>query len=152
SAWAPVLGVYGVSAILVLGGGALVTVVKGTARERLAALAVLALPWLAAWPLARIDWTHAAGKPVSVAIVQGAIPQDQKWLDSNRDTTLTLYRELTLQALPASVIVWPEAAAPDLAENLTDYLVDLYRTTRPHGSTLVMGILRADADDDYFNS
>ncbi|HTT02517.1 MAG TPA: apolipoprotein N-acyltransferase [Steroidobacteraceae bacterium] len=148
---APVLGVYGISALLLLGAGALVTLVLGSARERAIAVVVLLVPWLAAAPLRKIEWTQAVGAPVSVAIIQGAIPQDQKWLDSNRDTTLRLYRELTLQALGTKLIVWPESAPPDLANNLTDYLSEIYRDASRRGSSLVLGVVRADGDD-YYNS
>ena len=33
-----------------------------------------------------------------VAILQGAIPQDMKWLEANRETTLELYAKLTREA------------------------------------------------------
>jgi apolipoprotein N-acyltransferase len=90
-------------------------------------------------------------------VVQGAIPQDQKWLDSNRDITLELYRSLTLQALGTPLIVWPEAAAPDLANNLVPYLREMARAAGERGSTLLMGVVRADyrgsdAEPQYFNS
>jgi apolipoprotein N-acyltransferase len=153
AAFAPILGVYGISWVLLLGAGALVTLLWGTPRERLLAAAGLVLPWIVALPLRTIDWTQPSGKPVGVAIVQGAIPQDQKWLDSNRETTLKLYRDLTYSALGVPLIIWPEAAAPDVAQNLTDYLLDLYRQARAHGSALVLGVVRASDDgNDYYNS
>ena len=48
-----------------------------------------------------VEWTQPAGAPVSVAIVQGAMPQDVKWLDSNRDNMLETLPRLTEQALGA---------------------------------------------------
>ncbi|HTV49973.1 MAG TPA: apolipoprotein N-acyltransferase [Steroidobacteraceae bacterium] len=150
--FAPILGVYGITALLLVSAGALVTLLWGSSRERLVAVLALVLPWLIGWPLSSIDWTHAGARSVPVAIVQGAIPQDQKWLDSNRAITLKLYRDLTEQALGATVIVWPEAAAPDLASNLTGYLTGLAGAARAHHSTLVLGILRSDAADRYYNS
>jgi apolipoprotein N-acyltransferase len=92
---------------------------------------------------------------VSVAVVQGAIPQDEKWLDSNRDTTLTRYRTLTEQALGTRLIVWPESAPADVANDLVPYLDHLYGEARAHGSALVLGVLRAEPGKDgtrYFNS
>lgn len=148
----PVLGVYGLTALLVMAAGAIVALVRGRGRDRLIAVVVLAAPWIAAAPLAARDWTHAAGKPVGVAIVQGAIPQDEKWLDSNRDTTLELYRRLTESALGTPLIVWPEAALPDVANDFTDYLVRLYRDAHQRGSALLIGTVRADSDDIYYNS
>jgi apolipoprotein N-acyltransferase len=151
--FAPVLGVYGVSAVLLLAAGAVVTLVLGTSRERLLAVAALGLPWLIAIPLQRTEWTHVAGPAVGVALVQGAIPQDQKWLDTNRDTTLKLYRDLTHTALGVPLIVWPESAPPDLANNLVDYLLDLYHDAERHGSALVLGVVRSSDDGErYYNS
>jgi apolipoprotein N-acyltransferase len=150
--FAPVFGVYGVTLLLLVGAGALVTLVRGSARERWIATAALALPWLAAWPVHTIDWTQPHGKPVDVAIVQGAVPQDEKWLETNRDAILELYRNLTRSALGRAVIVWPEAALPDAANNLTAYLVALDREARQHGSSFLLGAVRADGEDTYYNS
>jgi len=151
SGYAPLAGVYGISALILVGAGALVTLAWGTRAERLAAVALTAAMWLFGWPLARVDWTHIAGAPVRVAIVQGAIPQDQKWLDSNRDRTLTLYGTLTGKALGDRVIVWPEAAAPDLINNLMYWLTALYREAHKAGSALVIGVVRED-EGLYYNS
>jgi apolipoprotein N-acyltransferase len=79
-----------------------------------------------------------------VAIVQGAIPQDQKWLQENRELTLQRYRELTEEALGSSLIVWPEAAIPDLANNVVPYLQDIARAADERGSALLMGLIRAE--------
>ena len=149
---APVLGVYGLTALLVAAAGALVTLVRGSWRERLAALAVLAVPAIAAVPLAGHGWTQPVGKPVGVAIVQGAIPQDEKWQDAHEDATLELYHQLTESALGTPIIVWPEAALPDEANYLTNYLLGLYRAAHPRGSALLIGAVRSDGDDIYYDS
>jgi apolipoprotein N-acyltransferase len=151
-AYDPIFGAYGVTALLAVGAGALVTLAWGRARERWIAAGVLVLPWLLALPLRSIAWTHDEGRPVGVAIVQGAIPQDEKWLESNRDATLELYRSLTMGALGTPVIVWPEAALPDLANNLTAYLIALDREAQKRGSSLLIGAVRAESEDRYFNS
>ena len=151
--FAPVLGVYGISALLLISAGALAALARGRGRERLIALAVLALPWVAAALLGQREWTHPSGAPVRVAIVQGAVSQDEKWLEANRDKTLALYRRLTESVLGAPLIVWPEAAPPDLANNLVDYLGDLYREAALKGSSLALGIVRTTDDEtSYYNS
>lgn len=159
AALAPVGGVYLLSALLLVAAGAVVTLLQrdATRGERLAAGVALLLPWLLALGAGRIEWTRAAGPPVEVAVVQGAIPQDQKWLDANRDRTLDLYAELTSEALGVPLIVWPEAAAPDLANNIVPYLQTMATRAGERGSTLVMGVVRADRPEgvretQYFNS
>jgi apolipoprotein N-acyltransferase len=151
--FAPVVGVYGISAVLLLSAGAITALILGSKRVRVAAVIVLLAPWIAGALLGRVEWTHPSGPPVSVAIVQGAIPQDQKWLESNRQTTLDLYHDLTRKVLGTRLIVWPESAPPDLANEIVPYIRDLYREARTHGSGLVFGVVRASDDaEQYFNS
>jgi apolipoprotein N-acyltransferase len=149
---APVLGVYGVSALLLVGAGALVTLAVGVRRERVLAGIVLALTWLVPWSLRGIAWTHPAGPAISVAIVQAAIPESEKWLDDHRDAQLDAYRDLTRRVLGARVIIWPEAALPDFAQNLTDYLLARYREANTHHSALVLGVERKTSHEQYYNS
>ncbi|HUL47125.1 MAG TPA: apolipoprotein N-acyltransferase [Steroidobacteraceae bacterium] len=154
----PVAGIYGASAALLLSAGALVTLVSGTKRARVSAVAVLLVPWAAGVALRGVSWTQPSGAPVSVAIVQGAVPQDEKWLEANREATLDLYRKLTEQAFGNALIVWPESATADTANDLVSWLTQIYRDAHAHGSALVMGILRAEggvSDSDtvrYYNS
>lgn len=150
--FAPVTGVYGISALLLIGSGAALTLWRGPARTRLLAAALLLLPWPLGAGLERIDWTHDAGPAVSVAVLQGAIPQDIKWQADNVEPTRELYTRLNDQALGAQLIVWPEAALPELANEMAPYLGQLYSRARRHGSDLVMGIIRADESDNDYNS
>jgi apolipoprotein N-acyltransferase len=159
--WAPIGGVYVLSWLLAMMAGALVMWRIEGARALRVVLPVLALPWVSGFFLMRIEWTHDAGDPVEVAIVQGAIPQDQKWLADNRDESLRRYRDLTFSALGTPLIVWPEAAAPDLANNIVPYLNDLADAARQRGSSLLLGLIRAEPGEpdakgeprvDYFNS
>jgi len=153
AAWAPVLGVYGVSALLLLMGGALLTLWCGQGWRRVLAAAVLVLPWLGALGLQRIEWTRGSGAPVTVAIVQGAIPQDQKWIERNLEPTRVLYRQLNDQALGARLVLWPESAVPQLANEMVDFLRDIYARSERAGSDVVMGAMRvADNGQDYYNS
>lgn len=150
---AAVAGVYALSAVLLLSAGALITLWLGSRRERIAAVVVLVLPWAAGVALNRVEWTQDSGSPIAVAIVQGAIPQEMKWIEQNRDTTLRLYRELSEEAFGTPIIVWPESAPPDLANNLVKYLGDLYSAAHRHGSSVVLGAVRANDDrSEYFNS
>ena len=150
--WAPVLGVYGISAVLLVCSGALVALVRGSRRVRVLALLLLLLPWPLGMLLGRVQWTHAAGAPVSVAVLQGAIPQDLKWQAANVGPTRERYARLENQALGARLIVWPEAAVPQLANEIPQYLGDIYSRARMHGSDVIMGILRVDETDHYYNS
>jgi len=148
AAWAPIGGIYLLSAWLLVMAGALVMWRCDARRRRVLPIVALSVPWLGGLLLERLEWTRVSGVEVEVAIIQGAVPQDQKWLDANRETTLRLYRDLTLSALGTPLIVWPEAAAPDLANNLVPYLRDLANAAESRGSSLLLGLIRAEPPAD----
>ncbi|MEY4932272.1 MAG: hypothetical protein RLZZ403_592 [Pseudomonadota bacterium] len=143
---APVLGVYGISLFVMVSAGALAASVMAQGRLRLVALFIVLLPWLAGAALQGREWTRESGGPVSVAIVQGAVRQEMKWSIDQRDQTLALYRRLTEPHFGAQIILWPEAALPDLAHVLVDYLQTLWRDSRSAGSDVVMGLLHQDPE------
>ncbi len=158
--FAPLIGVYGISALLLICAGALVALACAGPRVRIIAACALLAPWAAGAALYRHSWTSAAGPALEVAVVQGAIPQDEKWQESNRNTTLALYQSLTEQVLATQgvrLIVWPESAPADVANDIVPYITHLYREARAHGAALVLGVLRAErapGEDTtrYFNS
>ena len=147
---APVLGVYGVSLVLLASAGALVALVRGSGRVRLAAALVLIAPWVAGALLGPAQWTKPSGPPVSVALIQANIPQEDKWDEAHRDEILQRYRKMTESVLGAKLIVWPEAALPDLANNLLPYIALIDREAQDRGSSLVMGVLRASDDGHHY--
>jgi apolipoprotein N-acyltransferase len=150
---APVTGAYGLSLAMAVTAGAVVAAAFGTRRIRRVALVVIAVIWGGSWALTRIHWTQPSGAPLTVALVQGAISQDQKWQEGNREYTLALYRDLTQYAYGARLIVLPEAALPVIANDLGPYLESLERGAEARGSTVVLGLLRHDEPSDrYYNS
>jgi apolipoprotein N-acyltransferase len=155
-ALAPIIGQYGLGLITLFMAGGLVTLLLGAPRERIAAAAVIAAPWAVAFALRGIEWTRPFGNPVEVAVVQGAVPQDEKWIAGNLDAILTLYQARNREAHGADIIFWPESAVPDLANNHIHFYREVYAEASRHGSAMVMGTLRAeikdDGDDEYFNS
>jgi apolipoprotein N-acyltransferase len=153
SAYAPVLGVYGLSALLLLQAGALAAFSQIRGRSGWAALALIAVIWAGGWALGPVNWTRPTGAAVPVAIVQGAIPQDEKWQLENREPTKELYRQLNDQALGARLIVWPEAAVPELANEIVRYLAEIQARARSRDGDVIMGVVRlGDNGVDYYNS
>ena len=66
-------------------------------------------------------------------------------------------RGCTRQALGAQLIVWPESALPDIANVYPQYLSAVWSAARGKGSAVLMGVMRAEQQDDgaedlYFNS
>ena len=152
--FAPVIGVYGISALLLVCAGAVTALVLGNRREKMVAAVVLVVPWIAGVALERVEWTHPSGPAVTVAILQGAVPEELKWSDEAHDKTLQLYFDMTMQARGQKLIVMPEAALPGpLITDIEPYVADLYRRASAGGSALVFGVLRANSDESQvFNS
>jgi apolipoprotein N-acyltransferase len=155
---APVGGIYLLSLVLLAGAGALLALWQERGAGRAVALVALVLPWTLGLSLRTVEWTAAAGPPRSVAIVQGAIPQDMKWLEGNQQNILDEYARLHRQAVGAQLVLWPESALPDVANVLADYIGAQWSVARGAGSDLLMGVMRVDesvapgAEPPYYNS
>ncbi len=152
SGWAPLLGVYGVTwaaATAAAAFNALLTPAVG-ASSRLAAAGIIGALLLVPAVSGRHEWTLAAGGPIPIAAVQGAVPQDQKWQAKNLDETMDRYSRLTAQAWGARLIVWPEASLPVLANEIQDYLARLHAQGREHGADLAIGLVNYDPQTKHY--
>ena len=78
--WAPVLGVYGVSALVVLSAAALLVVMMTRGRQQIVAIALVLAPVLTGAILKAVDWTEPDGEALTATIIQGGVSQDRKWL------------------------------------------------------------------------
>lgn len=156
-AWAPLVGQFGLGLMTLLLAGGVVTLIWGGMRERIAAVSLAVVFAAGGFALRHSQWTEPFGKPIEVAVVQGAIPQNEKWLLENLEGISETYRTLTRQAHGAAIIVWPESAIPDLANNHVDLYREVYQEASAKGSSLIMGTLRAEENAEtgethYYNS
>jgi apolipoprotein N-acyltransferase len=150
--YAPLLGVYGVSLAVATLGGACVALVLGTQRERGWAGAVLVLVLAGGALASKIEWTQPAGPAISVALVQGAVPQSMKWKADQLEKTMRLYAGLTEPHLGAQIIVWPESAIPALESSIRDFLGSVQQAAAARGSSIIMGLVRHEpGSDNYYN-
>ena len=139
--WAPVLGVYGVSFMLLISTAAILVLIMAEGKQRLVALSIFVLPWIVGGVLRVVDWTEAHGDAVRTTIVQGGVAQDQKWLVEQRQTTLDAYRNATLSVPDSTLIVWPEVAIPALDDQVKSYLNAVNSDARRNRQTILLGIL-----------
>jgi apolipoprotein N-acyltransferase len=155
--FAPLLGVYGVSWLTALSAGLLALAFDAWrgqgARGAWPPLLALALLWAAGGALQQVQWTRAAGAPVSVSLLQGNIPQDLKWREDRVLTTLETYRRLVL-ASPGQLVVLPETALPLFLDQVPPaYLTELATHARAQGGDLVLGVPERSRDGTrYYNS
>jgi apolipoprotein N-acyltransferase len=142
--FAPVLGVHGVAWAVFLVAGCLAKIAHGLRRERQLAAAVIAMLFVLGFVGERIDWTEPRERTITVALAQGATPQELKWLPESLPGIADLYRRLTVQALGADLIVWPEAAVPQLYENMPGYIAEIEALAGTTGSEVMLGMLHSD--------
>lgn len=139
--WAPVSGVYGVSAMLVLSVAAILVALLTRGRQQWIAIAVVLLPWLLGGVLKTVDWTEPAGEPLTATVIQGGISQDEKWLPERLRPTLDFYRKATQGAAASDIVVWPEVAIPSVTDRVESFVQALESDSRITGQTILFGIL-----------
>ncbi len=141
SSYAPLLGVYGVSWVVVLCSALLLLLFLGDSRTRLKALGGICLLWLAGFGLQFHSWTEPDGEPLRVSLVQGNVAQSEKWKPEQLKPSLSRYVELTRQSWKSDLVVWPETAVPAFAHQVEEALLQpLEQEARQHGSSLLLGI------------
>jgi len=150
--FAPLLGVYGVSFILVLLAGLLVLLATGVRRARIGAAAGIALMVAAGGALRAVEWTAPEGDLLKVALVQGNIAQSLKFEPSRYAGTLATYLRL-VEGTDARLIVLPETAIPRFLNAIdARYLDRLAEHARRHNGDLLLGVPMADHAGRYYNS
>ncbi|MCG7981373.1 MAG: apolipoprotein N-acyltransferase [Candidatus Thiodiazotropha lotti] len=151
--YAPLLGVLGVSWMVMLSAGLLSCLLIGKSG-RLWRVTALALIWLGGWWSTSIEWSRPAGDPLSVALIQGNIPQAQKWLPEQLSPSLVLYANLTKENLDRDLIIWPETAVSAFQFQVEEaFIVPLERRIRESGTNLVFGVVQMDQQrDNYYNA
>ena len=156
---APVLGVYGVSLVSALLGALLFEVLKGRFSGRALSaqrwpLIALGALLLAGGLLSEVRWTEPQGEPVSVALLQGNIPQDMKWRPEKFSDSLRTYYRLAFES-PAQLTVLPETALPAFLDQVPrEYLDELKVLARRQQGDLLFGIALGDTANgghDYAN-
>jgi len=151
--YAPLLGVYGLSGLALWQAGALLAAWRGGVGLRVGVAIASLMLWGGGSLLRGVAWTVPRGEPVPVAVLQGAIPQDEKWQTDNLEPTKLRYRALNDQSGGARLVIWPESAIPELANEMARYLADIQASSRGRGADVIMGVIRvADNGQDYYNS
>ncbi len=150
---APLLGEYGVSWAAAFSAGLVVLAVfRSGSRWRY--LVVLFALWAGAALAGQIEWTQPKGKPLKVALLQGNVPQEIKWLPEQLRPNLELYTGLTAQHWDSDLIVWPETAVTAFYYQLRDgFISHLQRAAQEHNTDLLVGLPITDQDTGrYYNA
>lgn len=144
--WAPVLGVYGISAMLVVSVAAILVALVTRQRQRVIAIGIVLLPSLLGGMLKLVDWTEPSGSPVTATLIQGGISQDRKWLAEQFQPTLDFYRNASRKVPNSDIVIWPEVAIPSVDDRVDDYINTLESDARISGQTILFGILERETE------
>lgn len=153
--YAPLLSVYGVTLVMTMTSAMIVmTCMHWQQRATLKRpWMLILLLWVMGGILCFIPWTKPNSTPVKVSLVQGNIPQSLKWSDSELQTTLDRYENMTTPHWDSRIIVWPESAIPVPLHESLDYIQKMADAAKDHHTTLVLGIpIKAIDKDGYYNA
>ncbi|SFP71705.1 Apolipoprotein N-acyltransferase [Nitrosomonas cryotolerans] len=151
--FAPVLGAYGVSFILVLSAAFLLLwLAQGLRTWRY--VLPLGMVWLCGFYLQQVDWVQPFEKPVTVSLVQGNIAQDMKWREDHVLNTLETYAGLILES-DSRLIVTPEISIPLFYDVVPPaYLEHLAMHAMRNDGDVLVGMIESapDGSDAYYNT
>ncbi|RWU23974.1 apolipoprotein N-acyltransferase [Pseudomonas alkylphenolica] len=142
SGLAPVGGMWLISFCLALSAALLCNLPRLRARTSFLAVAIVLLiaPWALGLALKHHAWTEPAGKPLTVAALQGNVEQEMKWNPAHVNAQLALYRDMSFSSKPVDLLVWPETAVPILKDQAQGYLDMMGNFAGERHSALITGL------------
>jgi len=147
--FAPVFGVWGVSWSVAISAGLLLWLFKQ--KSWVVASMSLCLIWSLGGLLQQVEWVKPIAKPIDVALIQGNIPQEEKWLPNAFYPTLKTYIGLTKQNMDADVVVWPETAIPayyDVVEK--GALLGFIKDAKLLNTDILVGVIAGGANSEHY--
>ena len=154
--WAPLLGVYGVSLMLMISMTALLVMLIAAGKLRMVAVVAVVLPWIVGGLLQRAEWTAPAGEPITSTIVQAGVSQDQKWQPDQLLPIMQFYARATASVPDSKLVVWPEVAIPSVNDRVERFIKAMEAAADRNEQSVLFGILERSfeqsADGDIYNS
>lgn len=155
--WAPIGGVLLVGLLAAFTSSALVILLNRSqpAPTNIRWLSVIAVVifWAEGSALKSVEWTEAAGEPLTVGLVQPNIPLELKWDPAFRQDTVDILWSLSEDLWEKDWVIWPEAAIPDIYSRSTEFLEFVDQQATQSQTSLITGVLYDDFDQDkYFNA
>ena len=150
--YAPVFGVWGMSWAVAVSAGLLLWLFKQ--KNWVVASISLCLVWSIGGLLQNVEWVKRIDKTIEVALIQGNIAQEKKWLPDEFYPTLKTYIGLTKRNMDADVVVWPETAIPayfDVVEK--GALKGFIKDAKLLNTDILAGVIAGGAhSENYYNA
>ena len=146
---APVIGEFGITLVCMLSAFALYRLASKDGKPFIASVALLA----GLYAIASNTQLHYQDKTIKTVLVQGNIKQHLRFEPSEFWTTMSKYQDMTRLHWNADLIVWPEAAVPELEALSTEYLTGLDSAATFNDTALITGIVDYQYDTrNIFNT
>jgi len=157
SGFAPVMGNHAVGGLVAVCAGALVLLLKQIrhldVKSGVTIIAPVVLLFVVGGLLKNIEWTEQEGDAINVSVVQGNIPQKDKWKLHLKQPTMDMYRQMSLaQKEKIDLFVWPETAIPDYWYRVTPYINQLSQDMEQRDADLLLGIFVKNEKSRILNS
>jgi apolipoprotein N-acyltransferase len=152
--WAPILGVYALSFAVAFSASCLFLAWRSRQSATLVSYGgLLVTLWVGGLMLKPIEWVAPASEfPLSIAIYQPNIPQQEKWRPRAYPSILSRYEQRLREQLGYDIVLWPESAIPRVYDSARDFLDPVARRANLSDSTLITGIPTRNDAGQYFNS
>nr|MDQ2994728.1 apolipoprotein N-acyltransferase [Pseudomonadota bacterium] len=142
--------VYGLSLLTLITAGIIYEMIARNRRRLHFLVLMIAVIWINGALLSHTEFSHANGKKLKVAMIQGNVPQEYKWQPEKTDTIIDTYNQLTQAHWNADLILWPEAAIPMLKDEAAPFLQHLEQQAKKQQKTVLIGIPFKE-DNLYYN-
>lgn len=163
---ASITGVYGISFIILMADIALTELILGPKEKVKASLAYSAVVLIILFGMVGsgfIALNNSGNSEVKeiqkqqqakVALVQGNIPQEEKWDPANEDNIKNIYYDLVQKAGRSKpyLVILPESATPSFLLRDDSYLHKLRSLAKKYGFYLLTGSLDLDNQSKQYNS
>ncbi|MGJ8681655.1 apolipoprotein N-acyltransferase [Paraglaciecola sp.] len=138
--WIPLIGEFGTNALIMIVCSSLA--ISYNNQRWATSLFITGIFCLSGIVLNQINWTTPTGNSAQIAMVQGNIQQEMRWTPEQDQPTMDKYQEMTSSHwLKNEVIIWPEAAIPQLEPIALDYLRNLDTLAAASNTGLITGIV-----------
>lgn len=156
--FAPVVGVEGITLSIMIICGALTLMIQ---KQHInLSLTVIISLIIGGYALTKLNYTNLQ-PAINVALVQGNIPQKDKWLPNNLYPSLRHYLTLsdktsaknTLDLTQNELVIWPESAIAALEIDVQPFMQQLNWDFKKEHKTLITGIIEYDIKTNkYYNT
>ncbi|WP_171040462.1 MULTISPECIES: apolipoprotein N-acyltransferase [unclassified Pseudoalteromonas] len=146
---APVIGEFGITLVCVLIAFSLFRLLGKDIKPLIGSVTLLA----GLYVIASNSALQYQDKTIKTVLVQGNIKQHLRFEPSEFWNTMSKYQDMTRLHWNADLIVWPEAAVPELEALSTQYLTGLDSAAAFNNTALITGIVDYQYDTrNIFNT